>query len=196
VSASYSQPSPGKVTVLTGTLLLPTGPATAAQVGRGVTYGIGRCVVSQSTSCATTTTPSFQQSGQLRVPRRDGSGARVVVRQLTNRAAADLGYPYVVHATGLDATAGKPAIITLRFDASVLNGKRWPKVRILRKAGASVPYRVVRACLGTGRPPAGEVACVDRRGLAVSSRNVANTSGAPDVIMVVRTRKTSRWVAR
>lgn len=195
VSASYTQPSPGKVSVSTGTLLLPTGPATPAFVDGGVTYGTGRCEVAQATGCALTTTPSFRQSAQLRVPGIDASGAGVVVRKLGARSAVDLGYPFRVHATGLTATARRPAIISLRFDASVLAGKRWPRVKVLRKSG-SAPYRVVRACLSTGRPPAGEVACVDRRGLAGSSRNVPNTSGAPDVIMVVRTVATSRWVGR
>lgn len=83
----------------------------------------------------------------------------------------------------------------MRFDATVLNGKRWGAVRIYRKAGTA-PYRLVKACTSTGRPRAGEIACVDRRGLAGSSRNVANTSGAPDVVMVIRTTRTSRWTAR
>lgn len=196
VTATYSQPSPGKVSVLAGTLLLPTGSVTPTYVDGGVTFGTGRCFTPLSPSCANTTTTNFRQSAQLRIPPADGSGANVVVRKLAAKSStADLGFPFKVHATGLRATTRGPAIITMRFDATVLNGRRWGTVKIYRKSGTA-PYRLVKACTSTGRPQVGEVACVDRRGLAGSSRNVANTSGAPDVIMVIRTTRTSRWTGR
>lgn len=195
VTAGYTQPSPGKVSVYAGSLLLPTGSVTPAYVARGVTYGTGRCFTADSPGCANTTTTSFRQSAQLRVPPADTSGANVVVRKLSAKSSpADLGRPFEVHATGLSATAGAPAIITMRFDATVLNGKHVGAVKIYRKSGTA-PYRLVKACnTSTLRPPAGEVACVDRR--PGSSRDVANTSGAPDVIMVIRTTRTSRWTGR
>lgn len=196
VTAAYSQPAPGGVSVLAGSLLLPTGSVTPAYADAGVTYGTGRCFTPLQPTCTNTTTSTFPQSAQLRVPPADASGASVVVRKLaTKSSTADLGRPFEVHATGLAATAGAPAVISMRFDATVLNGKRAGTVKIYRKSGTA-PYRLVRACTSTGRPQAGEVACVDRRGLAGSSRNVANTSGAPDVIMVIRTTRTSRWSGR
>lgn len=196
VTAAYTQPSPGRVSVRSGTLLLPSGPVTPAYVEGGATYGTGRCAEANDPACVPTTTPSFRQSADLRVSTADTNGARVKVRKLaTKSTAADLGLPFDVHATGMTAGPVRPAIIRLRYDASVLGGKTWNAVKIYRKSGTN-PYRYVKACTSTGRPPTGEVACVDRRGLAGSSRNIANTSGAPDVLMVVRTTATSRWVGR
>lgn len=193
VSAAYSQPSPGKVSVRAGELLLPNGPVTPAFVGGGVTYGTGRCVDPNSTTCELTTNRRFRQSAQLQVPAADTTGADVVVNKLpTKSSSADLGLPFVLHAKGLDATSD-PAVITMRFDATVLRGKSAANVDIFRKSGTA-PYRRVRTCTGGGSPPAGEVACVDRTPSA--SRDVSNASGAPDVIMVIRTVDTSRWVGR
>ncbi len=204
VTAAYFQPSPGAIGVAkvgepgtpVGTLLLPTTSSRPAFVASGSTFGTGRCVVADDPACVPTTTTSFRQAADLTVPTVDTNGARVVVRKLGAKStAADLGFPFEVHATSLTAGPYKPAVIRLRFDATVLGGKGWGSVKIYRKSGSN-PYRYVKACLSTGRPPAGEVACVDRRGLAGSSRNIANTSGAPDVLMVVRTTATSRWVGR
>jgi hypothetical protein len=196
VTAAYSQPSPGAVAVRTGTLLLPTGPVTPAFVAGGATYGTGACTEPDDPTCVPQTTTSFRQTADLRVPAVDSNGARVKVRKLgTKSTSADLGLPFEVHATGLAAGPSRPAVIRLRYDASVLGGKGWRKVAVYRKAGTN-PYRFVRACTSTGKPPTGEVACVDRRGLAGSSRNIANTSGNPDVLMVIRTTATSRWVGR
>jgi hypothetical protein len=197
VSASYSQPGPGKVSVRTGTLLLPTGPIAPAYVGGGVTYGTGRCAVAQSTSCAVQTTPSFRQSADFQVPSTDTSGANVVVSQLsTASSSADLGRPFELHATSLAASASSPAIIRMGFDASVLGGKHWQQVQILRQATTTSAYVPVTACLSDGQPQTGEVACVDRRDQPGSSRDIANASGNPDVVMVIRTSRTSRWVGR
>ena len=200
VTGVYNQPSPGAVTVKTGSLLLPSGPVTPATVGPGVTYGTGRCTTPNSPSCATTTKnePGFQQNAQLQVPSTDPSGARVVVRELTTPSSAgDLGKPYEVHATGLSATASHPGVITMRFDASVLGGKLAGGVRIYHQTTTSSPYVLVKACTGTGAPPTGETTCVDRRNIAgVSSRNVSNGDGSYDAIMVIRTTVTSRWVGR
>jgi hypothetical protein len=196
VSADYAQPDPGRVSVASGTLLLPDGSSTPAYVGGGVTYGTGRCAEARSPDCVPTTDAGFVQSAQLRVPPRDRSGADVVVRRLPRPSTAeDLGRPFEVHATALAASARRPAIITMRFDASILDGRRWPSVRVYHKSGTS-PYRLVGACTDMGRPPGGATACVDRRGLAGSSRNLPNSSGAPDVLMVIRTISTSRWVGR
>ena len=203
VSATYSQPAPGKTSVRTGTLLLPRGFDIPASVGAGVTYGTGQCVVAQSTSCGVQTTggdPDRSQFADFRVPSTDTSGANVVVQRLPRkRVATDLGFPFKVHATSLNATAANPAVIRLRFDASILRGKHWSQVTILRQATTTSKYLAVKACTSTGRPPAGQVACVDRRRKAgVSSRDLyTNGAGkAPDVLMVIRTRGTSRWVGR
>ena len=186
ISAEYSQPSPGKVSALAGTLLLPTGPVTPAKVAAGVTYGTGRCVTPQSPICSTSTTSAFPQSAQLQVPAGDTTGAQVVVHRLARKStSADLGRPFEVHAAGLDATRADPAAILMRFDATVLNGKTASTVDIWRKSGTA-PYRRVRNCTDS-RPPIGEVACVDR---------TRSSDLGTDVEMVIFTVGTSRWVGR
>ena len=72
-------------------------------------------------------------------------------------------------------------------------------VDVFHEATGTTSYVKLRACLANGNPPSGQVTCVDRRGLAGSSRNVFDDEGpgnAPDVLMVVRTLTTSRWVGR
>ena len=186
VSADYSQPSPGKVSALAGTLLLPSGPVTPAFVGSGVTYGTGHCVDPNAPECDLTTDAAFRQSAQFQVPTTDTNGAAVVVRKLPTKSSPDdLGRPFVLHATDLDATTAGPAVITMRFDATVLDGRTSANVDIFRKSGTA-PYRRVQDC-ATGLPPTGEVACVDRD---------ASSDEAGDAIMVIHTVETSRWVGR
>jgi hypothetical protein len=186
VSAVYSQPPPGQVSALAGELLLPRGPAVPAQVGSGVTYGTGMCVTPDSPACKVTTNADFRQSAQFRVPTADATGASVVVHELPHTSSPhDLGVPFVLHATGLRATAGRPAVITMRFDATVLNGKTSADVRIFHKSGTA-PYVRVKNCTN-GLAPAGEVACVDR----TTSSDVAG-----DAVLKIRTVETSRWVGR
>ena len=59
-------------------------------------------------------------------------------------------------------------------------------LKVARAEDATEPYAVLPDCLGTV-VPTGAVACVDRD----ASRRVDG-----DVIMVVRTTETSRWLVR
>ena len=200
VTGSYSQPSPGAVTVESGTLLLPSGSPTPATVASGSGYGSGRCLGRGQPGCLAQTFGLDRQNAQLQVPAEDSTGASVVIRELgTESSPADIGLPVEAHATGLSATAAAPAILSLRYDERILDGRGWTSIDIFRRADDGAPYVVLQPCLADGAPPLGQVACVDRRGLPGSSRNVVDAEGpgtAPDVIMVVRTVDTSRWVAR
>ncbi len=199
VTGTYSQPVGGRVRVVSGTLTLPTGSATAAAVGAGDTYGSAGCRVPDSPSCVIETFEADQANLQFKVPGTDASGAAVVVQETTKRSLADaISGDFLVHASGLAASATLPAIMTLRFDERRLNGRTWNQVSIYRKAIGAVKPVIVKACTSTGKPQVGQVACVDRRGLAGSSRNVfdAEGPGGADVVMVVRTTKTSRWLGR
>jgi hypothetical protein len=200
VTGTYSQPAPGAVTARSGMLLLPSGSATAATVGGGAAYGSGRCLLPGQPGCEAQTFDLDRQSVQFRVPTTDSSGASVLVQELTTpSSAADIGLPVVAHATGLSATTADPAILSLRYDERLLGGRDWTSVDVFRRADGSATYVELRPCLVNGNPGTGQVACVDRRGLAGSSRNVVDAEGpgnAPDVIMVIRTTGTSRWVAR
>ena len=206
VAADYRQysqgPTLGRVSVGSGTLLVPKSQMVLATVQGGATYGTGRCVDATAPDCPTTTNDNFRQSAELLVPGFDASGARVRVHQWDEENfRRDLGTPFDVHAAGLDADADHPAVIRLRYDATVLRGKGWSDVQIYRKSLAE-PYALVAACTGAGTPPAGQVACVDRNGTSTSSRDLAGG----DVLMVVRAGETTpptptgttptRWVAR
>jgi hypothetical protein len=205
VSGTYNQPSPGTSTVSSGTLLLPTGSATSAKVAAGRSYGSGSCLVAELANCPIETFDVDRQNARFQVPSADTSGAAVRVRELTTLPAPSqitlpvLGFPVDAHASGLTATAARPAVLTFRYDERLLGGRGWTLVKMYRQATAGAPYVLLKSCLSTGKPPTGQVACVDRRGLAGSSRNVFDAEGpgsSPDVIMVVRTTKTSRWVGR
>jgi hypothetical protein len=200
VTGSYSQPAPGAVEVSSGTLLLPSGSSTPTTVASGASYGSGRCLAPRQPGCQQQTFDLDQQNVQFRVPTTDASGASVLVRELTATSSpADIGFPVEAHATGLSTNAADPAILTFRYDERLLGGRGWDSVDVFRRADGTTTYVRLSSCLGDGRPRSGQVACVDRRGLAGSSRNVVDAEGsgsAPDVIMVVRTVATSRWVAR
>ena len=200
VTGTYSQPSPGAVTVRSGTLLLPSGSATPATVSAGGSYGSGRCLVPRQPGCQPQTFDLDQQNVQFRVPTTDQSGASVTVQELTTASSpGDIGLPVEAHATGLSATTADPAVLSLRYDERLLGGRGWTSVNVFHRADGTSAYVALPPCLADGAPPSGQPACVDRRGLAGSSRNVFDAEGpgnAPDVVMVVRTVATSRWVAR
>lgn len=191
----------GAIRVDSGKLTLPEGSSSSASVARAGRYGSGTCPPTvPKYGCVSDTTVADTQFAEFTVPKSQPAGtrARVVVRELTSTSSpADIAFPVLAHATSLKATKKRPAIITLRYDASVLGGKHWNQVTIRRQAKVGDPYVLIKGCRANGQPARGQVACVDRRGLATSSRDVANSDGgAPDVIMVVRTTRTSRWCAR
>ena len=195
VAADYSQPAPGTVSARTGTLLLPTGPTTLATVQGGATYGTGRCVDATAPDCThhhERGLPAERGTGRAGLRRLGGTGP--------GQPAAGSTHSSWRPGSG-DAVRGPrgrarrrrdhPAVIRLRFDATVLDGKTWSDVRILRKAGTA-PYLPVEACTAAGAPPAGQDACVDRNGTTSSSRDLPGG----DVLMVIRAVQTSRWVGR
>ena len=200
VTGAYSQPGPGAVRVDTGTLLLPSGSATPATVGAGAAYGSGRCLVAGEPGCQAQTSDVDRQNVQFQVPAEDATGASVLIRELsTTSSAADIGFPVEAHADNLSATGAAPAILSLRYDERLLGGRGWSSVNVFRRADGSTTYVALQPCLADGAPPSGDQACVDRRGLPGSSRDLVDAEGpgnAPDVIMVVRAFGTSRWVAR
>ena len=200
VTGTYSQPSGGAVTVGSGNLLLPSGSSTPASVSAGSGYGTGRCLVPRQPGCQPQTFDQDQQNVGFRVPATDSSGASVLVQELTSASSPDdIGFPVEAHATGLSTTASDPAILSLRYDERLLDGRDWQSIDIYREATGTTTYVKLHPCRADGSPPSGQVACVDRRGLPDSSRNVFDDEGpggAPDVIMVIRTLQTSRWVAR
>jgi len=200
ITGTYSQPSPGAVTVNSGNLLLPSGSSTPATVSAGAGYGTGRCLEPRQPGCQAQTFDADQQNVEFQVPTTDANGASVLVQELTSKSSnSDIGFPVEAHATGLSATPSDPAILSLRYDERLLGGRDWTQVDVWHEAIGTNTYVKLSPCLANGDPPNGQTICVDRRGLPGSSRNVFDDEGpgdAPDVIMVIRTLETSRWVAR
>jgi hypothetical protein len=195
VNADYRQ-SGGEIDIESGTLRVSSGTPVAAKVGPGSSYGSGECRhVGGTFGCRPRTDATDVQNAELRVPVIDRDGAKVTVSELDRDPAVfSLGVPVEVHADELDATKKHPALLTFRYDDALLApGQTWQYIRIYRNSDGPGGYRKVHACDDdTGRPPPGEQACVDRRGIpGVSSRDKAG-----DVLMVVRATGTSRWIAR
>ncbi len=196
VSATYSRTSAGRLQVSSGSLAFPDGTTQSAITAAGRSWGSGRCADAAYACTPVTDVGVDVQNQSLQVPSTDTNGATVQVTEVTGGPADRIGSQVQLHATGLEATPAAPAVVTLRYDSSLLNGKTWERIRIYRRADGTTAYVEVPSCDSEGRPPVGSVGCVDRRGLATSSRNVAEPGGAVDVIMVVRTTATSRWVGR
>jgi hypothetical protein len=187
ITADYSQPG-GKVRVDKGTLLLPTGTAAAADVRGGTTYGTGTCpTTGGSLGCEAVVDGQDDQNADLRVPAIDRDRARVTVQELAEGPLKrDIGRAVKVHAGDLDATRSRSAVLTFRYDASLLAGAGWEDVRLHRKHGAG-PYELVRRC-AQGRIPKGEAACV--------VPGASRTTPAGDVVLTVKATETSRWICR
>ena len=188
VTADYS--GDGEVRINSGYLVLPGDADSEAFVATRSSVGAGTCAGRQ---CGSDTTPTTPQFASLTVPTSDPDGALVDVDIPTvagSRVAAAVGVPIEVDTTGLDVTPENPAVLKLRYDKSLFVAGGPPDdpalLKVARAEDATEPYAVLPDCLGTV-VPTGAVACVDRD----ASRRVDG-----DVIMVVRTTETSRWLVR
>ncbi|MEZ0577112.1 hypothetical protein [Nocardioides sp. MH1] len=199
ISADYSATASSSTRVAAGTVVLPDGAVRPATVGAGKRYGTATCVYDGTYSCATVTDPGVDvQAATLRVPAADTDGASVTVSEYTGSdpflPAGAVGNPVTLHATQLTASATAPAVIELRYDGSLLAAQTPATMDIGRLPTGGTSYSWLATCLTNGTPPGAALACVDRRGLATSSRWAADDPD--DLVMVVRTRATSRWVGR
>ena len=103
-----------------------------------------------------------------------------------------IGVPMKVHATGMLANVADPAVIELRYDASLfqVRAPRPPDPAVLdvrHAEGPNARYFVIPNCLGYGAMPLGETSCLDQ---------TASRTEDGGVVMVVRTTTTSRWIIR
>lgn len=202
VAATYTLGKGGGVRVERGTLDITTDEPQLVEVAKGRTFGDGGCASYDAYACSV----QVGAAGDGLNPQRSSftaskkSAAKVRLYELGSAPAGSIGTAVRIHAKKLKATAKKPAILNLRLDDSILGGKTWKQVKVLRRPNSGGSYQVVPKCTKSGKPPAGSKACVDRRKKAGSSRNVfgvGDPAGSKlDVVMVIRTTGTSRWVAR
>ncbi len=177
-------------------VIIADGSTRAAQVTAGSQLGSGPCrLVGIDCRFTTLRQRGKRQSAVLEAPATQPDDQRALVRVRPRPdlwRPGHLGSPYLVHADRLDATAVTPAIIELRYDGSLLRGDTWRDVQIFRQRARGEPWRRIRACRADGTPRGTAHACVDRRDLPTSSRQVWGSGG--DAVLVVRTTVTSRWV--
>lgn len=200
VIGAYTAGDGGRIRVVDGTLTLPAGAGQPAVVAGGRSYGAGTCLAFATYACEPVTTPADPAAALFRVPNADRNGAKVRVREGATTSGPNIAPPVTAHADGLRATERRPAVLVLRYDGSATGNRSWRRIQVYRQARPGAAFRKLPACDERGRPPrSSQVACVDRRRLPGSSRNVHDAgepSGSRDALMVVRTRETSRWVAR
>jgi hypothetical protein len=197
LSATYTTTPAGRVQVSSGSLAFPDGTTQSATVAAGRSWGSGRCGDFSVFACTPSTDVGVDlQNQSFTVPPADTNGATVQVTEVAGGPANRIGSQVQLHATGLAATPTAPAVVTFRYDSSILAGRRSRSINVYRRADGTTAYVLVPDCDAQGRPPAGSVGCVDRS----SSRDVNDPGdpvGAPvDAVVVVRTTATSRWVGR
>lgn len=179
-------------------VVIADGSRRAAEVTAGSSLGSGPCRrVADDCRFTTLRQRGKRQSAVLQAPLSQSPSQRALVQVRPRpglRRPGDLGIPYLVHADQLQATASTPALIELRYDGRLLHGRTWADVQVFRQPHAGAAWRRIRACRADGTPRSGAHACVDRRGLTDSSRQVPGSGG--DAVLVVRTTVTSRWVGR
>lgn len=149
--------------------------------------------VEKTETTGTSTSAQDPQVASIRLPATDPDGAEASIEPLDDvRVGGALGVPMKVHATGMLANVADPAVIELRYDASLFAGPGAlpadPAVLEVKHAeGPNATYSVIPACLGLGAMPLGATSCLDRS----SSRTEDG-----GVVMVVRSTTTSRWIIR
>lgn len=182
----------GGVQVQSGQLSLPGGVTRAATVGAASSYGFGACDT-PTYGCAPVATTTDVQVAQVTTPVGDANGSTLVVRpDATLSPVGALASPVLVKAKGMRATRRDPAVIRLRLDDSVVGSRTPATVQVKRLPAGGTTAATVTSCRPNGRPPRGSSSCIDRRGLAGSSRLLADG----DLLIVVRTTEFSRWWAR
>ena len=142
-------------------------------------------------SSGTSTSAQDPQVASIQLPVTDPNGAEATIEPLDGvQVRGAIGVPMKVHARGMLASVADPAVIELRYDASLFTGpgtlRADPAVLEVKHAeGPNATYFVIPTCLGRGAMPLRATSCLDR-----------STSRTEDggVVMVVRTTTTSRWI--
>ncbi len=149
--------------------------------------------VQRTKSSGARATPQEPQVASITLPAIDENGAHATIKALTDvDVPGAVGHPMKVHATGLVANVADPAVIELKYDASLFGGKGRPAadpaaLSVRHADGPDADYTVVPECLGRAAEiPLEEFACVD-----LASSRISDDGG---VVVVVRTTRTSRWI--
>jgi hypothetical protein len=141
-------------------------------------------------TCGGDPTAQVPQTASVELPITDLNGATVTIDPLQGESVPGaLGVPIKVHATGLQATFADPAVIELHYDSTLFTATSPPpdpaKLVVGHADGPGTTYADVPSCEGR-EIPLGAFACLD---VLASHRQGA------DLVLVIRTVDTSRWIA-
>ena len=153
-----------------------------------VASGGGGC--DDPVSCGGTPTAQVPQTASVELPITDLDEATVKIDPLEGESVPGaIGVPMKVHATGLQATFADPVVIELRYDSTLFTSATQPpdptKLVVGHADGPDATYADVPACAGRDIP-LGAFACLDV--------GASHTEGK-DLVLVIRTVDTSRWIA-
>jgi hypothetical protein len=143
-------------------------------------------------SSGTSTTAQEPQVASIQLPVTDPDVAKASIEPLDGvQVVGAIGVPMKVHATGMLANVADPAVIELRYDASLFTPGTLPAdpavLEVKHAEGPNAPYFVIPTCLGRGAMPLRAASCLDRS---------ASRTEDGGVVMVIRTTTTSRWIIR
>lgn len=141
-------------------------------------------------SCGGTPTAQVPQTASVELPITDLDEATVKIDPLESESVPGaIGVPMKVHATGLQATFADPVVIELRYDSTLFTSTTPPpdpaKLVVGHADGPDATYADVPDCAGRDIP-LGAFACLDV--------GASHTEGK-DLVLVIRTVDTSRWIA-
>jgi hypothetical protein len=149
--------------------------------------------VERTKGSGTRPTAAKPQVASITLPAIDRKDTEARIQRLTDvTVPGAVGYPMKVHAIGMVANVADPAVIELRYDASLFGGRGEPSadpagLSVRHADGPDADYTAIPQCLGTAAAiPLEEFACVDLAGSRIDD------DGA--VVLVVRTTRTSRWI--
>ena len=148
-------------------------------------------IVQSTESSGTSTSAQEPQVASIQLPVTDPDDAEASIEPLDGvQVVGAIGVPMKVHATGMLANVADPAVIELRYDASLFTGPGTlpadPAVLEVKHAeGPNAPYFAIPTCLGRGAMPLRATSCLDQS---------ASRTEDGGVVMVVRTTTTSRWI--
>lgn len=186
IDADYS--GSGAVQVTSGQLALPDGDQRSAFVGGNSTLSTGQCEPGSGLEvCAPLLGGADPRSLAVTIPGVDGDGATVTIRE--DVPAPGLAFDGTTDIAGLDAQPLDPARIRLRMPSAPADQR--PSLDNVR-VGGDPGTGDFPTCLGSGTPPHGAIACVDRRGLPTSSRVEAGNL-VMEVNYLANIRR-SRWI--
>jgi hypothetical protein len=151
------------------------------------TYSTGSCSTTGLAlyGCLPTATPTDTVIASVKLP-GSADDAQVSITE-TSAGAGATGTATKVEETGLDVTRSDPAVLRLRYDASVI-GARTPAstvVEVYRKGS----FRILVDCTSSGHVPDKSHECVDRR----AGHSLIDDSDG-DLVMEVHTLHFSRWI--